>query len=394
MPSFTYVARDASGNRVKGTIDASSEVGAAADLAARGLAPVRVAVAAQRSRRARRISVRHLARFYQQLSDLLRAGVPLLKSLQLLGGGKSNPRLAHVVAQIADEIAQGERLADAMARHPRVFPAVQVAMVRAGERGGFLEQVLARLATMLVHQADLRARVTGYLVYPIILLTVAVVILVAALAFFVPRFKEYFKKIELPAATKVLFALSDALVAWWPVLLALAIAAVVAAIWSRQNDAARRHVSDAIVRLPLVGPLVRGAAAARVARTLGTLLENGIPMLNAMQISRDAAGHPALADAIDDSIDAVRAGESLARPLGASGFLDEDVVEMVSVGESANNLSQVLLTVADSLEKRLDQTLATLLRLMEPALLLVLGCVVFFIFLALIVPMMRLSSAL
>ncbi|MBL9147967.1 MAG: type II secretion system F family protein [Phycisphaerae bacterium] len=394
MPSFSYVARDAAGNRVKGTIDASNENAVVADLSSRGLAPVKVDVAARRVKRSKRITVRHLSRAYQQLSDLLRAGVPLLKALQLLGRSKSNPRLAEVLAGIAEEIAHGERLADAMARHPKVFPPVQVAMVRAGERGGFLDEVLGRLATMLVHQADLRARISGNLVYPIVLLTLAGGIVLAALVFFVPRFKEFFKKIELPLATKILFGTSDILIAWWPALLLLVVAAVGVILWGRRDERVRRKIADTVIRIPVVGALIRTAAAARVTRTLGTLLENGIPMLGAMQISRDAAGHPALADAIDHSVDAVRAGESLARPLGASGFLDEDIVEMISVGESANNLPQVLLSAADSLEKRIDQTLAMLLRLMEPAMLLILGCIVFFIFLALIVPMMRLSSAL
>ena len=394
VPSFSYVARDSSGNRVKGRLDAASEAAALNDLATRGLAPVRVDAAQAVRVRGGRVSVRQLARAYQQLADLLRAGVPLLKALQLLGRGRSNPRLSQVMAGIADEIAQGERLADAMSRHPRIFPSVQVAMVRAGERGGFLEQVMARLGTFLVHQADVRARVVGNLIYPMVLLVVGMGVVLAALVFFVPKFKDYYKKVELPVPTKILLGLSDALVYWWPLMLFLAAILAVGVVWARRNARMQRIAADAIITLPVIGPLLRGIAAARFARTLGTLVENGIPMIAAMQISRDAAGHPALAEAIDHAIEAVRSGESLARPLSASGFLEEDVIEMVSVGESANNLAHVLLTVADSLESRTDRMLAVLIRLMEPALLLTLAGVVFFIFLALIVPMMRLSSAL
>ncbi|MDZ4828803.1 MAG: type II secretion system F family protein [Phycisphaerae bacterium] len=394
MPTFSYVARDAAGHRVKGRLDAASESAALNDLATRGLAPVRVDAAQTARRRGSRVSVRQLARAYQQLADLLRAGVPLLKALQLLGRGKSNPRLSGVMASIADEIAQGERLADALSRHPRIFPSVQVAMVRAGERGGFLDQVLARLGAFLVHQADVRARVVGNLIYPVVLLCVGVGVVLAALVFFVPKFKDYYKKVELPLATKILLGLSDALVSWWPLLLILVAGAAVAGVWASRNVTVRRRAADGLVRLPVIGPLLRGVAAARFARTLGTLVENGIPMIGAMQISRDAAGHPALAEAVDRAIESVRSGETLARPLGASGFLEEDVVEMISVGESANNLAHVLLTVADSLETRTDRMLAVLIRLMEPALLLLLAGLVFFIFLALIVPMMRLSSAL
>ncbi|MFO0827947.1 MAG: type II secretion system F family protein [Phycisphaerales bacterium] len=394
MASFSYIARDAAGNRVKGRLEAATEAAALTDLAARGLAPVRVDPANAPRSRGRRVSVRQLARAYQQLADLLRAGVPLLKALQLLGRSRSNPRLAGVMANIAEEIAQGERLADAMARHPRIFPAVQVAMVRAGERGGFLEQVLARLGVFLVHQADVRAKVIGNLIYPVVLLVVGIGVVLAALILFVPKFKDYYKKVELPLPTKVLLAASDLLVSGWPIVLLAVAALVVAAIWAARDPRVRRRFAESVIKLPVVGPLLRGVAAARFARTLGTLIENGIPMIAAMQISRDAAGHPALADAIDSSIEAVRSGESLARPLGASGFLEEDVVEMIGVGESANNLAHVLLTVADSLETRIDRTLSVLIRLMEPALLLILAGLVFFIFIALIVPMMRLSSAL
>ncbi len=394
MPAFSYVARDNTGKRVTGRLETASEAAALTELSTRGLIPVRIDQAGAQRVRGRRVGTRQLAQAYQQLADLLRAGVPLLKSLRLIGRGKSNPRLGAVITQIADEIAQGERLADAMSRHPRIFPSVQVAMVRAGERGGFLEQVLARLGAFLVHQADTRAKVIGNLIYPVALLVIGFLVIIGMLIFFVPRFKDFYKRIELPLATKLLLGISDLFTTYWPVLLILLAGTIAGVVWARRTPSVRRRAADLVVQLPSLGPLLKGIAVARFARTLGTLLDNGIPMLQAMQIARDAAGHPALVDAVDHAIAAVRAGESLAGPLSESGFLEEDVIEMIGVGESANNLAHVLTTIAETLESRTERMLSVLIRMMEPALLLTLAGLVLFIFMALVVPMMKLSSSL
>lgn len=394
MALFAYIARNARGTRVTGRLEAATEQAAVADLSARGLAPVRVEAAAVRLSRRRRVPSRRLAASYQQLSDLLRAGVPLLRGLRLLGRGRADPRLAAVWSQVADEVADGARLADAMAHHERVFPAVQVALVRSGERGSFLEQVLARLGAFLIHRADLNARVIGGLIYPAILLVGGVLVIVMALIFLVPKFRPHFAKIDVPLATKLLFAISDLFVVWWPVAIPAMVALIVGAAIAWRRPRVRRAIAGWRLRIPKLGPLLRSLAVARVARVLGTMLDNGIPMIQAMQVSRDAAGDPILAEAIDRATEAVRSGESLSKPLLESGYFDEDVVEMISVGESANNLPQVLVTISETLESQIDRTLSLLVRLMEPLLLLVLAGGVVFIFVALVLPLMSLSSKL
>jgi len=394
MAVFAYIARDPRGARITGRLEAVNEQAAVADLSARGLAPVRVQPAATAAPRIGRVSSRRLATSYQQLADLLRAGVPLLRSLQLLGRGRSDPRLAATWSQVADEVADGARLADAMARHERVYPPIQVAIVRAGERGSFLEPALARLGAFLHHQAELRGRLIGSLIYPAMLLFGGVTVVTLALIFLVPKFRPQFARIEIPLSTQLLFAISDLFVVWWSIVIPVIVAAVIAFILAMRRPGPRRFVADAVLRVPKLGSLVRGVAVARVTRVLGTLLENGIPLLQAMQTSRDAAGHPRLVEAFDQAIEAVRGGESLSKPLGASGFFEEDVVEMIAVGESANNLAQVLTTIADTLESRVDRALALAVRLIEPLLLLVLAGGVLFIFLSLVMPLMSLSSKL
>ncbi len=396
MPTFSYIARDSAGQKIEGRLAGASSASVLAELQNRALAPVRVEeVRDQQSIGMRRgVSVRQLASAYRQLSDLLRAGVPLLRALRLLGRGKSNPRLAGVFEKVADAVAEGQRLADAMAAHPDVFPPVQIAMVRAGERGGFLDAVLARMGTFLEHAADLRARLIGSLIYPLVLVSVGVGIVVFALVAFVPRFKDFYARIQLPWPTKVLLAASDVLLHWWlPVLIGTVVLAAI--LWRMlKSPRIRRTLSEWQARMPAVGPLTRAIAVSRFARILGTLLENGIPMLQAIQISRDAAGNILLAEAIDRAGEAVRSGETLSRPLAESGLFDDDVIEMIGVGESANNLPSVLVTIADTIEKRIDRLLNVLLRLIEPALLLCMAGAVLFIFIALIVPMMRMSSGL
>jgi len=282
-----------------------------------------------------------------------------------------------------------------MSRHPRVFAPVHVAMVRAGERGAFLEPVLARLATLLEQQADLRGRVIGNLMYPAVLLLVGAGVVVAALVFFVPKFQDFFDKLpSLPLATRVLLGAS-AILSEHAVALAVVLAVAIASLWAAlRRPAVRYWCSERFMRLPMLGPLFASIAVARFSRMLGTLLENGIPMLQAIEIARDSAGNPVLSRALGRAADSVRQGEQLSRPLADSGLFSEDVVEIISVGESANTLPSVLVRLADTLESRIDRTLSMLLRLMEPAMLLAIAGVVMFIFLALVVPMMQLSSQL
>ncbi len=393
MSNFAYIARDSSGNRVTGTVSAATEQAVVAELQSRELAPVKVREVKEHFQIRRGVSVRHLGSSYSQLADLLRVGMPLLRALQLIGRNKSNPRLAGVWSSIAEDIEEGARLGDAMAAHSDIFPPIQIAMVRAGERGAFLEQVLARLGSFLEQQADTRARVIGNMIYPLVLLSVGFCIVIGALVFFVPKFAPFYSRIEIPLPTKILLGASDALVNHWLLLIVAAAALIAAITWVKRQPAVRRAVAEYQLRIPKLGTLISSMAVARFTRILGTLLDNGVPLIQSMQISRDAVGHVLLAEAIDEAVEAVRAGEPLARPLAGCGVLSEDVSEMIAVGESANNLPHVLATIADTIEKRVDRMLTIFVRLMEPLLLLALAGVVLFIFVALIVPMVRLSGS-
>lgn len=393
MGTFAYIARDADGQRVTGKLAGADEQAVLAELQARRLSPVRVSAQREAITIRQGVSMRRLATMYRQLSDLMRAGVPLLRGLRLMGRSRTSVRLASVMNDIADHVADGSRLADAMSAHPDIFPDVHTAMVRAGEQGGFLTEVLQRMGVFLEQQADSRGKVIGNLIYPVALLAIGLAIIVYAMVVFVPKFEMFYARIEIPWPTHVLITASHLLREHWLWLL-IALAVVAAGVWwLRCQRAVRRQLTIAQMRIPKWGFFIQSLAVARFSRILGTLLNNGIPLLSAMQISRDAAGNVLLAEAIDEATESVRSGETLTQPLAECGLFPEDVIEMISVGESANNLPEVLITIADTLERRIDRLLAVALRLLEPIMLLGLAAVVLFIFVALIVPMMRMSSA-
>lgn len=391
MAVFAYRARDGAGRRVDGRIEGPSRGAVVGDLQARGLAPVSVREADSDSASQRMLPNRRLAAAYLQVSDLLGAGVPLLRGLRLLGRGRAHRRLAAAMERVADRVADGDRLADAM-RQTGVFPEVHIAMIDAGERGGFLGDVLGELGAFLEHQSERRSKVVGNLIYPAILVLAGIGIVIAALVFFVPKFANFFEGVELPLATRILLAMSDGLILGWPYLLIVAALLVIAWYAARQRPEFEVATARIALRLPLYGGLVRSLAVSRFTRMLGTLLQNGIPMINAMKISRSTTGNPLLMNAVDRATEEVGAGATLAAPLNESGLFGEDVVEMIEVGEAANTLPAVLVGIARAEERRTDRILEMLLKLMEPILLLLLAGAVVFLFLALVVPMMQLSA--
>lgn len=400
MPDFEYTARELSGRQVTGILSASSEQDALTTLAGRSLFPVRVAVSVasqkQAAAGARRVAGRFLTVFYNQLADLLKSGVPLLRSLQLLEDQTSNPSLKFVIQDVREQVADGSRLNDAMRRHPKTFNFLTVSMVKAGEEGGFLEEVLGRIAAFNDHQEELKARVTGAMVYPLFLMSVGTLIVMVMMIWFVPNFAAIFDRMRtagtLPWATTTLLSVSETLQRWWMLLLVVIIAAVSALVtWLRTEEGGRK-LDLFKLKVPGLGPILQSLAVARFCRMLGTLLRNGVPILQSLRIAKDASGNVVLAEAIGNAADNVSSGQSLAVPLRASGQFSRELVEMIAVGEEANNLENVLINVADNLEKRTSRRIDMVVRLLEPVLLLVMAVVVTFVIAALLLPVLNMSS--
>ena len=400
MPEFRYVARELTGKQVEGILSAANEREALGALSARGVFPVSVALAAtaqaHKANKRRRVPARILCVLYTQLSDLLRAGVPLLRALDLLERQTRHVTLKLVLQEVRDQVADGTRLAEALRQHPTVFPELTVSMVRAGEEGSFLEDTLKRIADFTEHQEELKGRVLGAMAYPAFLVVIGSLILVGMLVFFVPKFEPMFDRMRedgnLPWATTALLSVSNSLQQYgWLILIAIPILFIVI---QKQFAAeiGRRRFDELRLKLFGIGHVVRSLAIARFCRVLGTLLHNGVPILNSLRIAKDATGNRVLSEAIGEAAEHVSAGRSLAQPLAECNQFPMDVIEMIAVGEEANNLEQVLVTIADKMERQTNRQLDLVVRLMEPLMLVIMAGVILFVLLALMLPIFNSSS--
>lgn len=408
MPKFEFTAIDEGGRERSGTLEAASAERAAAEVKQRGLFPTHLAAegavadgpgtSAHRGGRrpitfGRVVSAHGLAEFTRQLGTLVQAGLPLLRALQVLERQERRPALRCVIADLAAAIVAGDSLSQAMARERRVFPEVYVGMVRAGEAGGRLEVALLQLARFLEKADRIRRRVQAALYYPAAVLVVTVLILVGLMLFVVPKFRVIFQEqlrgAELPGLTQAVLAASDfvgAHAAW----LALAVAGLFAGrALVRATAGGRRFLDATALRLPALGELRRKTAVARFARTLGTLLGNGVPILQALEVARDTAGNAVFAAALDAVRERVQAGAGVAAALTATRRFPDLLVSMVAVGEETGALAEMLGRVADAYDEEVDTAVGGLTALLEPLLIVFLALTVGTIVIALFLPIVR-----
>jgi general secretion pathway protein F/type IV pilus assembly protein PilC len=400
MPEYAYIARDVEGQKVTGSLSAASERDVLNILSGKSLFPVEVCPEkVSRSPLSRkRVGGQTMANTYNQLAALLRSGVPLLRAIKVIRQQTSNARLKDVLDDIAHRVEDGATLGEAMARYPRVFSEMAINMVRAGGEGGFLEDALDRVSKFTEEAEDLKSRTVGALAYPAFLGVIGTLVVGGLVIFFVPRFAEMFsglrEKGELPMMTDWLLWLSDSF--WYYSLPILVITVIVTVfVWYQLETESGKRWRDFIkLRLPMLGPVFTSLAVARFCRVLGTLLNNGVPILKSLQISSAAAGNRILAEAIADASENISSGQSLATPLGRCEHFPNTVVEMISVAEESNTLDQVLIEIADGLERRTVRRLDLVVRLLEPMMLLILAAVVLCVVIALLMPVMKMSSML
>ena len=397
MPKFQYTARNLSGGKVSGNVEAEGEIAAARLLENRELFPIDVwnseAGESATSFR-RRISSRDLGVMYGQLSDLLASGVPLLRSLKSLVKSTVNKRLAVVLREIHNEVADGQSLHKSMAGHQDVFPTLHTVMVQAGERASFLDDVLESLSVFLERLDELQGKVLGALVYPSMLVLLGGSVMIGALVFFVPKFEPMLAGIDKPMPTEIVFLLSESVRRYW-LIIAAGIGGLIAFFWSvLQSQAGKQAMERWRLKIPVAGNALRMVAITRFCRILGTMLANGVPILQALAISRDATGSALLAKNIDEAIENVRAGEPLTEPLKAGGMFPEQVIAMISVAEESNQMQKVLLQIADSVERRTNQQVDQAVRLIEPAILCLVAAGIGFLALGLLLPIFTMASSL
>ena len=398
MPDFSYVARDTDGQKVTGTIDAASRTEVLALLGARTLFPVEVRGGSDAGRGGRvgRVPAQTMAVTYSQLSDLLKSGVPLLRALDVIRRQTSHRVLDGVLAQVHRQVEQGSTLAEAMGRFPTVFGEMATSMIRAGGEGGFLEEALMRVADFTETQEDLKKRVMGALAYPAVLATFGTLVVIGLMVFLVPNFEGLFNNLrqrgELPIMTEWLLFVSNQMWPWGLLVLAGMVVGGVF-LWRWTKTGRGRWWKDYVkLRLPLVGKVFLSLAVARFCRVLGTMLRQGVPILPSLDVSRDSTGNRILSEAISEATENISSGETLAGPLAVSGSFPVTVTEMISVAEESNTLDTVLVDIADSLEKRTWRELDLAVRLLEPIMLIILAGVVLVMVIALLMPVLKMST--
>ncbi|MBI2885566.1 MAG: type II secretion system F family protein [Candidatus Omnitrophica bacterium] len=398
MPRFAYRAKTSAFELVEGTLEADDEIAAITQLGRSGIVPVSVAEvrapASLRHRLAfRRVSVRALATMTQQWADVLGGGVPVAGALSLLAKQTEHPALRQVINELAAAVQQGRSVSEAVADHPDIFPPLYRSMIRAGEAGGTLQDALNRLAELGEHEADLRDRVAGAAAYPIFVLCVALGMTVFLLVYVIPKLSLVFLESgqALPWPTRLLVSISALFTRWW---WALAIAGIGAAGVGMRwlKDPARRQALDRLLlRLPGIGALLRKLEIERFVRSVGIMVRQGVPMLQALEVGSRHLGRGWLQQAIVGVQDAIRGGAGLAGALAATGAFPAAVHHMVAVGEESGTVDGALLKIAAVYEREIERAVRLLTTVLEPVLLLFVGGMVMVIVLAMLLPVFQIG---
>jgi len=419
MANFQYIALDSKGEQTTGVVQANSDAEAVSQLRGQGLYPTQVVQegkgalagtsgkkikskakkkAGAKSKAGGRVKPKILMIFTRQLATLIDSGLPLLRGLNVLSKQEPNPVLKSTINSLAESVQGGSTFSESLGQHPKMFNKLFVNMVKAGELGGVLEVVLTRLAEYQEKAHKLKGKIVSAMVYPLIVMFIAVAIMSFLMLFIVPKFREMFADMEggeLPLISRVVFGFSDWMLARpfilpnsvWILFVAVATYLGFAA-WTRTKKG-RKVVDSAKLKIPIFGDIQRKSAIARFTRTLGTLVTSGVPILQALNITRDTAGNVVVAEAIDKVHDAVKEGESIVSPMTGSGIFPNLVVSMVDVGEETGQLPEMLLKIADVYDDEVDGAVTALTSILEPIMIVILALVVGAIVFALFLPLIK-----
>jgi len=416
MPTFQYEAMDHTGKEVKDTIDASTQEEAQQLIRQKGFFVTKISEraagkkgrkgTASRKPTARRkkkksftigkVSAKQLTTFTRQLSTLQDAGLPILRSLKILEGQSKPGVLKNSLDDVIEDIESGSTLSEAMAKQPKCFDRLYCNMVKAGEAGGALEAILQRLADFKEKTQSLKRRIKSAMVYPVVVIFVAVLIVGFIMYWIVPQFEQIFEEfgVELPRMTIVLIEASHIVVEYWYY------APLIPAIWwvfvnLLYRSRTGRYIGDRFqLLIPVMGTLLEKSVVARTTRTLGTLVQSGVPILESLSIVRDTAGNAVFERAFTRIYDSIREGETIAQPLKESRIVDDIVVNMIDVGEETGELDTMLMKIADNYDEEVEAAVESLVSLLEPIMIVVLGGIIGFIVIALFMPLIKLISEL
>jgi len=425
MPIFRYEALDSQGVGIKDEIEALSEKEAISKIRNLGYFPTKVrvhgagrkvAVAAARPARRRgaggKVRVKYIAQFARQLSTLQDAGLPILRSLRILQEQQKSGTFKRVIGYVADDIEGGSTLSEALGRFPRAFNRLLVSMVAAGETGGVLDLILSRVADFLEKAQKLKSRVISAMVYPCVVLTAAFTILLLLMWKVIPEFTKVLTEMregaQLPRITRIVFAISNWIaygpewapqiygvrIGGWAVMLSVPFVVIFLIRMIKRFRAGRLVLDTIKLKLPVVGQLSSKIAVTRWTRTLGTLISAGVPILDALNVTRETAGNEVFANMLGNVHDSIRQGDTFAGPLRQSKTVDLIISNMVAVGEETGDLDKMLLKVADNYDEQVDVLVASLMSMLEPVLIICLGSIVLTIVLSIFLPMIEIITEL
>lgn len=415
MPTFTYSGIDDDGEKVSGNVSASSKQDAIDKVHNMGYVPTNVSRADEEEDAGGGelesdvdrnissgyifggVSSKELTQFTSQFAILMDAGLPVVRSLKILENQLEPSTLKNIVGAIADDVEQGSSLSDAMDKYPQAFNKLYVNMIRAGEAGGVLDTILNRLAEFLEKAEELKNRIISAAMYPVAVISFAVLIVAGILIFVIPTFEQVFNELgegELPLPTQILLGISDWLAS--PIGIGIVIGGPIALYvlyrLAMNFNQARWAVDSLKLNMPLIGNLVRKSVTARFCRTFGTLTASGVPILDALNIVKGAIGNEVVGDAVQKVHDSIREGENIAEPLGSTGIFDDIVINMIDVGEETGELDRMLMKIADTYEDQVDTAVDGLMSLLEPVLIIGMGLVIGFIVVSLFIPLVSLME--
>ena len=401
MPLYKYEVKKNPRETVTGLLEAESQQAAVNRLREMGYHPLSIAehqpeparkgLAVQRFRKIRQ---RDVNLFFRQLANLMDAGLPLIRALTTLIAETENPRMVEVLRQLRVSVQKGRTLAESLADHPHIFPTMYPNMVRAGETGGMLEEVLLRIAAFGEKTDELKHKVGGALIYPAFLVLVGTTALFVLLSFVFPKLIELFEDFNapLPIATRIVMAICSFMSRWWWLILMLLALFVIGARQYIATSRGRFQVDKGLLRTPLLGPVLQRVEISKFARTLGTLIDNGVPILSALRIVVDTLTNRALAHEVSSVHDEISEGESLNEALRRREHFPPSVVNMLAVGEESGKLGEACRRIADVYDAEVDRAIGAMTSLLEPTLILIMGFFVGFLVIAMLLPMFQVHS--
>jgi type IV pilus assembly protein PilC len=398
MPTFTYSARPATGGDIRtGEIELKTKEEVFAHLHRQKLIPVAVREKPREFNLSfgAGIKTRDVVIFTRQFATMINAGLPLVQSLEILAEQTENEAFQKIIREVLYDVESGNTLADAMGKHPKAFSKLFVSMVSAGEAGGILDTILLRLAVFLEKADALTRKVKGAMIYPGVVLSVAVAAVAILLIFVIPTFQQMFAAagVPLPLPTQIVIAMSDFLQGYWWAMLAAAGVGFFALRQFYRTDRGELVIDSILLRIPVLGDVQRKAAVARFTRTLGTLVSSGVAILDGLEITAKTAGNRVIQDAVMNSRSSIAGGDTISGPLKESGAFPPMVVQMINVGEQTGGLDDMLSKIADFYDDEVDAAVSALLSVLEPIMIVVLGVVVGGMIVAMYLPIFDMVGA-